>query len=130
MSPPPAAACARATTRCCSKAHGARPTSTTCSWIRPRPRVTDVPRRHLPSPGHRMPLTHLRPILASLALLFACAVAHANGTQDYAQPLLPSGPDPWVIQRDGIYYYTSTSGDRIELRKTRDLAQLAQATPV
>lgn len=77
-----------------------------------------------------MPLTPLRSILASLALLFACAVAHANGTRDYAQPLLPSGPDPWVVQRGGIYYYTSTSGDRIELRKTRDLEQLAQATPV
>lgn len=77
-----------------------------------------------------MPLTQLRPILASLALLSACVVAHANGTQDYAKALLPSGPDPWVIQRDGVYYYTSTSGDRIELRKTRDLRQLAQAEPV
>jgi GH43 family beta-xylosidase len=77
-----------------------------------------------------MPLTRHRWLPASLALLLACAATHATDTQDYAKPLLPSGPDPWVIQRDGVYYYTSTSGDRIELRKTRDLRELAQAEPV
>ena len=76
-----------------------------------------------------MSTTHHYPMLASLALMFAVTQAWA-GTQDYAQPLLPSGPDPWVIQRDGVYYYTSTSGDRIELRKTTDLRRLAQAAPV
>lgn len=45
-------------------------------------------------------------------------------------PLLPSGPDPWVTQRDGVYYYTSTEGNRISLRKTTDMARLADATPV
>ena len=77
-----------------------------------------------------MPMKHYRSILASLALLLASAPTLATGAQDYSRPLLPSGPDPWVIQRDGVYYYTSTSGDRIELRKTRDLRQLAQAEPV
>ena len=45
-------------------------------------------------------------------------------------PLLPSGPDPWVTQRDGVYYYMHTQGDRISLWKTRDMAKLAQAAPV
>src|SRR5690348_1834545 len=77
-----------------------------------------------------MPATRLRSMFGILALLLACASVRAGDVQDYAQPLLPSGPDPWVIQRDGVYYYTSTTRDRIELRKTRDLRQLAQAEPM
>ncbi|PWK92421.1 glycoside hydrolase family 43 protein [Fulvimonas soli] len=67
-----------------------------------------------------------------LALLFLLLAGpwHAAGAQRYAAPLLPSGPDPWVAQRDGFYYYTSTSGDRIELRKTADMRRLAEAPPV
>ncbi|MCX7512804.1 glycoside hydrolase family 43 protein [Frateuria hangzhouensis] len=77
-----------------------------------------------------MPTIRRRCFLACLVLLLAGLQAHAANVQDYAQPLLPSGPDPWVVQRDGVYYYTSTTRDRIELRKTRDLRRLAQATPV
>ncbi|BFI97302.1 MAG: family 43 glycosylhydrolase [Rhodanobacter sp.] len=32
-----------------------------------------------------------------------------------------------MVQRDGTYYYTSTLGDRIALRKTRDIGRLADA---
>lgn len=77
-----------------------------------------------------MPTKHCRPMLASLIFLLASIQALAADTQDYATPLLPSGPDPWVIRRDGVYYYTSTSGDRIELRRTIDLWHLADAAPV
>lgn len=45
-------------------------------------------------------------------------------------PLLPSGPDPWVTQRDGVYYYMHTERDHIALRKTRDMAKLGEAAPV
>lgn len=48
----------------------------------------------------------------------------------YTNPLLPSGPDPWVAQRDGVYYFMNTQGDRIALRKTRDMAKLAQAPEI
>lgn len=68
-----------------------------------------------------------RRVLACLALL--AGVFHAQAEAP-AGPLLPSGPDPWVTQRDGFYYYTSTEGDRISLRKTRDMARLADADPV
>lgn len=47
-----------------------------------------------------------------------------------AAALLPSGPDPWVAQRDGVYYYMHTLGDRIALWKTTDMSRLAEATPV
>ena len=45
----------------------------------------------------------------------------------FTNPLLPSGPDPWVTQQDGVYYYTHTLGDRIALWRTRDVTRLAEA---
>lgn len=73
----------------------------------------------------------------SLRLLTALAItllvapwttcALPSGSETFTNPLLPSGPDPWVTQRNGIYYYTNTLGNRIALWKTRDMAKLAQA---
>lgn len=51
----------------------------------------------------------------------------ARGRESFINPLLPSGPDPWIVQHDGYYYFTDTLGDRIALRKTRDLRRLADA---
>lgn len=68
-------------------------------------------------------------IRAALLLLFLGGVARA-GAPAARQPLLPSGPDPWVAQRDGFYYYTNTQGDRISLWKTADMRRLAEAKPV
>ena len=48
-------------------------------------------------------------------------------SQYFKNPLLPSGPDPWVIQRDGFYYYMNTGGGRIEIYKTKTLSQLSKA---
>jgi Predicted beta-xylosidase len=62
-------------------------------------------------------------ILAAASLLTLGAAAHA-------QALLPSGPDPWIAQRGGVYYYMNTMGDRIAIRKTTDIHQLADAAPV
>lgn len=72
------------------------------------------------------------PALAMLALGIMMgpalvAAAPATASETYRNPLLPSGPDPWVTQRDGWYYYTHTLGDRIALWKTRDMAHLGQA---
>jgi GH43 family beta-xylosidase len=68
---------------------------------------------------------------AALAALLFAALAAAPGLaaagETFTNPLLPSGPDPWVAQRDGFYYYTDTLGDRIALWKTRDLGRLADA---
>ncbi|WP_109123505.1 glycoside hydrolase family 43 protein [Dyella sp. C11] len=65
---------------------------------------------------------------AALGLMLLASAAHAQASE-VMHPLLPSGPDPWVTQRDGVYYYTSTEGDRISLRKTTDMAHLADAAP-
>ncbi|MGX5731356.1 glycoside hydrolase family 43 protein [Pseudoxanthomonas beigongshangi] len=62
------------------------------------------------------------------ALLLHAAAAHAGEPATFRNPLLPSGPDPWIARDGGIYYYMGTHGDRLAIRKTRDLARLAEAT--
>jgi GH43 family beta-xylosidase len=42
-------------------------------------------------------------------------------------PLLPTGPDPWVIVKDGVYYYMNTTGSNLTIWKTRHLGALASA---
>jgi GH43 family beta-xylosidase len=48
----------------------------------------------------------------------------------FTNPLLSTGPDPWVIQKDSFYYYTHTSGDRIRIWKTKSMSSLNSAAPV
>lgn len=64
--------------------------------------------------------------VAACGLLVACATA---APRTFTNPLLPSGPDPWVTEHGGVFYYMNTSGDRLEMRKTRDMARLAEASP-
>jgi GH43 family beta-xylosidase len=45
----------------------------------------------------------------------------------FTNPLLPSGPDPWVIQKDTNYYYTHTVGDRLVIYKTSKMSALKNA---
>jgi GH43 family beta-xylosidase len=51
-------------------------------------------------------------------------------TTTFTNPLLSSGPDPWVIQKDGYYYYTQTSGNKIALWKTQKIEDLQKVIPV
>ncbi|WP_240313550.1 glycoside hydrolase family 43 protein [Sphingomonas carotinifaciens] len=72
------------------------------------------------------------PLAAAIAL-GACAAAGSHSALDqkgaatFTNPLLPSGPDPWVTQEGGVYYYTHTLGDRIGLWRTRDVTDLEHA---
>ena len=43
----------------------------------------------------------------------------------FTNPLLASGPDPWVYQKDGYYYYLSTTGGDVRIRKTAKMSELA-----
>ena len=45
----------------------------------------------------------------------------------FTNPLLPTGPDPWVIAKDGFYYYMNTVGDNLTIWKTRSIADLKNA---
>jgi len=45
----------------------------------------------------------------------------------FTNPLLSSGPDPWVIKKDNFYYYSHTLGNRIALWKTQKMSELKNA---
>lgn len=72
--------------------------------------------------------------LSALALVLAAckpvadkAQAPAQAARTYTNPLLPSGPDPWVTRDGDTYYYMHTLGNRLAIWKTKDLADLAHA---
>ncbi len=45
----------------------------------------------------------------------------------FHNPLLPNGPDPWVVTANGFYYYMNTTGVNLTIRRTRDITDLARA---
>jgi GH43 family beta-xylosidase len=60
--------------------------------------------------------------------LFWCTLnAAPPQTKTFTNPLLPSGPDPWVVSWNGFYYYSNSTGTNLTLRKTSDLANLKEA---
>ena len=68
--------------------------------------------------------------LAAPLMMLLAPCAHAAGHGSFANPLLPSGPDPWITRDGKFYYYLSTRGDRIAIRRTTDLTRLADAAEV
>lgn len=48
----------------------------------------------------------------------------------FTNPLLPSGPDPWVIKKDSFYYFSRTDGDKIRIWKTKAMSELGNAPVV
>ncbi len=66
----------------------------------------------------------MRPCLRYCFFSFALST-YASST--FTNPLLPSGPDPWVILNNGFYYYTNTTETNITLWKTRDITDLEHA---
>lgn len=48
----------------------------------------------------------------------------------FVNPLLNGGPDPWVAQKDGMYYFTCTVGDRVALYPTKKMSELGSVNPV
>ena len=52
----------------------------------------------------------------------------ANTT--FTNPLLTSGPDPWVIQQDTMYYYMNTLGNRLAIWPTNKMSNLGNVVPV
>lgn len=63
-------------------------------------------------------------------LVFAApspASSHARGKSTFTNPLLPTGPDPWVEYKDGFYYYMNTTLKNLTLWKTDSMADLRSA---
>lgn len=62
-------------------------------------------------------------------LLIAALYSFATGAfgAEYTNPLVIPGADPWVVRHEGWYYYTDTRVNRIELRRSKKLAELRDA---
>ncbi len=55
-------------------------------------------------------------------LLLLAPIAFSQ--ERFTNPLLPSGADPWILQKDGYYYFTHTTGKNIVLYKSKNFADL------
>jgi GH43 family beta-xylosidase len=68
--------------------------------------------------------------LSSVWLLIpTCLLVSSFGadTSTFKNPLLPTGPDPWVEYKDGFYYYMNTTATNLTVWKTRNMADLKSA---
>lgn len=52
---------------------------------------------------------------------------HFTVDDQFTNPILPRGADPWIIQKDGIYYFTYTQGGKLVLYATNKVSELALA---
>lgn len=68
----------------------------------------------------------MRP-LALIAASLTCGVLAAQPAKTFVNPLLTGGPDPFVTWRGGFYYYMSTTGNGLVIRRTKSLGGLAEA---
>lgn len=48
----------------------------------------------------------------------------------FTNPLLASGPDPWVYQKDGFYYYMHTTNTNLRIWKTAKMSELGATSSV
>jgi GH43 family beta-xylosidase len=63
-----------------------------------------------------------------LCFTLLCLLAMGGlNAQTFTNPLLPSGADPYSYYKDGYYYYTHTTGNRVDLWKSKSLADLKNA---
>jgi len=69
-----------------------------------------------------------------LLSIFLCAGIYGQQPQandhrpaTFTNPLLPTGPDPWVEYKDGFYYYMNTVGTNLALWRARSIADLGSA---
>ena len=70
------------------------------------------------APGSSSPAQLTPPTLPSES-------APSSGT--FTDPLVQSGPDPWVVSWKGFYLYSNTSATNLTLRKTIDITDLRHA---
>ncbi|MBP2161487.1 GH43 family beta-xylosidase [Asticcacaulis solisilvae] len=66
-------------------------------------------------------------LLAVLGALAVCGPVMGAPAQTFTNPLMPSGPDPWVTRDGDTYYYMHTMGNRLVIWKTNDISTLAEA---
>lgn len=45
--------------------------------------------------------------------------------ESFTNPVMPGGPDPWVTEKNGMYYYTFTQGSKLVIVETKNVSELA-----
>lgn len=71
-----------------------------------------------------------KPIPEALDTFYA-AYASAQNFSTFTNPLFQNkGADPWVIYKDGMYYFTYTTGGSVVLYATEEMTELNRAEPV
>jgi len=50
-------------------------------------------------------------------------------TTTFSNPILSSGPDPWIVKQGTNYYYTHTLGNRIAIWRTTKVTELRNVNP-
>lgn len=65
--------------------------------------------------------------LSALLIGGCTTMPDALPAESFVNPLLPSGPDPWITRDGDTYYYMHTLGNRLAIRRTRDISRLAEA---
>src|SRR4051794_13860380 len=66
-------------------------------------------------------------LLISLICLSGCQTTNSNNAKTFTDPLLSSGPDPWVEYYNGTYYITHSTGSSLKLYRTKTVSGLAEA---
>src|SRR3954454_856646 len=95
--------------------------------------VIIVPSYSLCLRAYNFLLPTMKPIYFLFVLLvtymqYSCTSVQKNSTTaTFANPLLPSGADPYSFYKDGYYYYTNSLGNKIGLWKTKNLADIQHA---
>jgi GH43 family beta-xylosidase len=72
--------------------------------------------------------------IATMIAAAACTASPMTGSaalapsvRSFTNPLLRSGPDPWIVRHHDTYYYMHTLGNRLAIRATKDVSRLADA---
>lgn len=66
--------------------------------------------------------------LCAIVILAGCQTKQPlQEARKFTNPLLPEGPDPWVVRYNGMYYFTHSTGDNLKLYRTGSMASIATA---
>lgn len=76
-------------------------------------------------------LVRVHVVLSLLVILLICKrddkALVPDITDTFTNPVLTSGPDPWVLQKDDWYYVTHTTGKDLRLYRTKKMSDLRNA---
>ncbi|WP_281044362.1 glycoside hydrolase family 43 protein [Sphingomonas oryzagri] len=66
---------------------------------------------------------------AVLGIVALASLTGATAPRTFTNPLLPSGPDPWIARAGSTYYLMKTDGNRLVIRASPNLGGFRDAVP-